>query len=91
VNLSLERWYFKAMESSVNIPELNAKFERIEKSLEMAEISKLLAEIYRYAYDHYLMIPIYEIPIKMATTKRIPPWDPDLRRNDRNYYDLVRH
>ena len=77
-------------ESTVNIPELNERFLRIDKSLDVAEISRLLAEIYRYVYDHYLLIPICEIPVKIATTKRIPKWDPGLRCNDRNYHDLIR-
>jgi peptide/nickel transport system substrate-binding protein len=85
-----ERWYFKNVLSAVNIPELNERFEKIEKSLDVAEISKLMAEIYRYAYDYYLMIPICEFPEKIATTKKMPKWDPGLRRQDRNYYDLIR-
>ena len=85
-----EKWNFKESRSTVNIPELNERFERIEKRLDMNEISKLMVEIYRYAYDHYLMIPICDIPEKIATTKRIPKWDPGLRRGDRNYYDLIR-
>ncbi len=87
----VEKWSFahKSGRSTVNIPELNERFERIEKSLDIDEISKLLSEIYRYAYDNYLMIPICEIPDKIATTKRIPKWDLGLR-NDRNYYELIR-
>ncbi len=58
--------------------------------MDIAEISNLMADIYRYAYDNYLMVPICEFPEKVATTKRIPKWDLGLRRNDRNYYDLIR-
>jgi peptide/nickel transport system substrate-binding protein len=86
----MEKWYFKNVLSMVNIPELNEKFEKIEKSVDVAEISRLLSEIYRYAYDHYLMVPICEIPEKIATRKEIPKWDPGLRRADRNYYDLIK-
>ena len=86
----MERWYFKEVRSSVNIPELNEKFERIEKSLDVAEISRLMAEIYHYAYVHNLAIPICEISDKIATTKRIPKWNLGRRRNDRNYYELIR-
>ncbi len=87
----VEKWHFahKSGRSTVNIPELNARFERIEKSLDIDEISKLLSEIYRYAYDSYLMIPICEIPDKIATTKKVPQWEPGFR-NDRNYYELIR-
>ncbi len=86
----MERYYGKNMMSRVDIPELNEKFERIVKSTDVAEMSKLMAEIYRYAYDQYLMIPICEFPEKIATTKRIPPWNPGVRRVDRNYYDLIK-
>ncbi len=86
----VDRWYFKKPRSRVNIPELNEKFERMEKSLDIAEVSKLLVDVYRYAYDQYSKIPICEIPDKIATTKRIPKWHPGLRRNDRNYQDLIR-
>ena len=85
-----EKWYGKKKESACNIPELNQKFERAEKSMDLAEISRLLAEIYRYAYDHHLWLPICEIPEKIATTKEIPGWNPGLRRLDRNYYDLIK-
>ncbi len=84
-----EKWSFKNPRSTANLPELNQRFERIEKSMDPAEISRLMAEIYRIAYDQYLMIPICEYPHKIATTKRIPKWDPGLL-NDRNYYALIR-
>ncbi len=85
-----QKWFFKDPRSTVNIPELNERFGRIEKSLDIAEISKLMGEIYRYAYDQYLMIPICEVSDINATTKRIPKWDPGRRRNEMNYHDLIR-
>ncbi len=85
----MDRWYFENPRACVNIPELNKKFERIEKTLDVAEVVKLMAEINRYAYDHHLLMPICEFPDKIATTKRIPKWDPGQRRNDRNYHDLI--
>jgi peptide/nickel transport system substrate-binding protein len=86
-----EEWYYyhNSMRSSVNILELNDRFKRIEKSMDIAEIYRLMVEIYRYAYDNYLMIPICEIPDLIATTKKIPKWNPGLR-NDRNYYEMIR-
>ncbi len=86
----MQRYYFKYLESAVNIPELNERFERIEKTLDLAEALKLTTEIYRYAYDHYLIVPICELSELTATTKRIPKWNLGARRNDRNYYDLIR-
>jgi peptide/nickel transport system substrate-binding protein len=85
-----EKWYSGSAFSSVNIPELNQKYERIQKSMNINEISNLMADIYRHAYDNYLMIPICEFPEKVATVKSIPKWDLGLRRNDRNYYDLIK-
>ena len=85
-----DRWYFKYPRSSVNIPELNGRFDKIETSRDISEVAKLLGEIWRYTYDQYLAIPICETPDKLASAKRIPKWDPGRRRNDRNYYDLIR-
>jgi ABC-type transport system substrate-binding protein len=85
-----DRWYAKNPRARVNVPEINERFERIDKSLDTAEVSKLLGEIWRWAYDQYSKVPICEIPDKIATTKRIPGWDLGKRRNDRNYYDLIK-
>ncbi len=85
-----EKWYFKESRSTVNIPELNDRYDRIENCIDVGEISKLMGEIYRYAYDQYLMIPICEFFGKIATTKRIPKWDTGVRKNDRNYNDLIK-
>jgi ABC-type transport system substrate-binding protein len=85
-----EKFSSKSKISTVNILELNEKIDRIEKSLDIAEVSKLMAEIYRYAYDQYLMIPICETLDQIATTPKISKWDLGLRRMDRNYYELIR-
>ena len=85
-----QKWFFKEKRSTVNIPELNARFEKIRNSVDLSEVSKLMGEIYRYAYDNYLMVPIATIPDKIATTKKVPAWDPGNRRRDRNYRGLVR-
>jgi hypothetical protein len=86
-----DRWYgSKNDRAIVNDPELNKKFDRIEKSLDKAEIVKLLGDIYRWAHDQYSQIVICVIPEKLATTKRIPKWDPGNRSADRNYIGLIR-
>jgi ABC-type transport system substrate-binding protein len=43
-----QKWDFanKSGRSTINIPEVNAKFEKADRSKDIAEISKLLAEIY---------------------------------------------
>jgi peptide/nickel transport system substrate-binding protein len=85
-----EKWDFSTSgRSTVNIPDLNEKFRRMEKSKDVNEISKILAEIYRYAYDNYLMVPMCELSEKIATRKWIPTWNAGIR-NDRNYYELIR-
>jgi peptide/nickel transport system substrate-binding protein len=84
-----ERYYFKNPRSRVNIPELNERFERMDKSLDVAEISKVMVEIYRYAYDHYVEVPICELNDMIATTKRIPKWTLGLRRNEMNLNSLI--
>ncbi len=86
----IERMSSKTKLATVHIRELDEKIERAEKSIDVDEVSKILADLYRYDYDHYLMIPICETFDEIATTKRIPKWDPGLRRMDRNYYDLIR-
>ena len=84
-----DRWYAKNKRSTVNVPEINERFDKIGRSLDRSEVSRLLAEIWRWAYDQYAAIPICEIPYKIATTKRISPWDPGRRRNDLNYLGLI--
>ncbi len=87
----VEKWNYahESRRSTVYVPALEEKFERIGKSLDISEISKLMAEIYRYAYDQYLMIPICEFSDLIAATKRIGEWNPG-SRSDRNYYELIR-
>ncbi len=85
-----ERWNGKAPLALFNNPEINKRFERIEKSTEVSEIAKLMAEMIRIVHENYLVIPILEFSEKIATTKRIPPWDMGGRQNDRNYNDLIK-
>jgi peptide/nickel transport system substrate-binding protein len=85
-----ERWYGKGPIAIFNIPEVNDRFEKIAKSMDLVEISKLLAEIHRTVYDQYLTVPICEFSEIAATTKRIPKWDMGRRQSDRNYSDLIK-
>ena len=86
----MQFYYSKWQESAVNLPYLNERFQRIEKSLDFGEISRLLVEVYRYSYDQYLLAPICETSDIFSTSKKIPKWDLGRRRNDRNYQDLIR-
>jgi ABC-type transport system substrate-binding protein len=65
-------------------------FDKASSSLDMAEIKEITGEIYRYAYDNYLFIPIAQMDDEIATSKRIPAWDPGARRTDRNYTEIIR-
>ena len=64
-----QKWFFKEKRSCTNIPELNEKFERIAKTLDSAEVKKLMGEIYKYAYDNHLMVTIAAIDDIIATGK----------------------
>jgi peptide/nickel transport system substrate-binding protein len=83
-------WYGQGAFALFNKTEVNERFDRIEKSMDVAEVSKPLSEIYRIVYDQYLAIPICEFSQKIATTKRIPKWNMGSRQNDRNYNDLIK-
>ncbi len=85
-----ERWSFNGPFAIFNVPEVNERFEKIKKSMDIAEVAKLLSEIYRIVYDQYLMIPICEFSDKVVTAKRIPQWNMGRRPNDRNYSDLIK-
>ncbi len=66
-------------------PELTKMFDRARASLDPAEVAKILGDIHRYTYDQYFQIPICEIDDDIAANKKIPLWNPGIRRNDRNY------
>jgi peptide/nickel transport system substrate-binding protein len=85
-----DRWDFSQRRSTVNIPEMNERFEKIAKSLDISEITKLLAEICRYAYDHYLLVPMCDLPDIIAANQRIPKWNLGVHRTGNNYYELIR-
>jgi len=66
-----DKWNFayKSKRSTVNIPELEERFQRIENSMDIAEISRLLSEILPLCVDQYLMIPICEFPERLLPPK----------------------
>ncbi len=83
-------YYSKEEWAIVQSKYLDERFDKIYRSLDIAEVARLAGEITRYAYDQYLLVPICEVPDVIATTKRVPKWNPGTRRLDRNYYDLIR-
>ncbi len=85
-----ERWSGKEPLAIFDNPEVNKRFERIGKSMDPAEVAKLMAEAYKIVYDQYFLIPILEFSEKVVTTKRIPPWNLGSRPNDGNYNDFIK-
>jgi peptide/nickel transport system substrate-binding protein len=85
-----QKLYSKSPMSYVSIPYLDERFEKIYVSLDLSEVERLMGEIYRYAYDQYLFVPICDLSSIVGTSKRIPPWDPGRRRHCWNYRGLTR-
>ena len=65
-------------------------FKKASRSLDEAEVARILGEVYRYSYDQHLTIPICMINNEIAFNKRIPEWDPGQRRNDRNFNEITK-
>ncbi len=85
------RWFYSTEpRTTVKDSKLDDMINRAEKSMNLAEVEKIIGDIYRYAYDQYIFIPICDISDEIATTKRIPRWDQGSRRTDRNYNDIIR-
>ena len=61
-----------------------------ESSLDRSEVDKIVGDLYRYMYDNYTFIPICDIHNEIATSKRVPKWDPGYRRADLNFNDIIR-
>ncbi len=74
----------------VKDPKADEMLERAERSLDPAEVEKIVVGLYGYIYDNYVWIPICDIDDEIATSKRVPKWEPGNRRNDRNFNDIIR-
>ena len=71
-------------------PKVDEMIAKAERSLDSAEVEKIAVDLYRYLYDDYVFIPICDLHDEIATTQKVPPWDPGLRRIDRNINDIIR-
>lgn len=71
-------------------PRADEMIDRLERSLDRAEVEKLLVDLYRFTYDNYVFIPICDIHDEIAVNKRVPKWEPGYRRADRNFNDIIR-
>jgi peptide/nickel transport system substrate-binding protein len=85
-----EKLYSKSDRTMLNDTKVDAMFDKASKSLDPAEVAKLMVDVYQYIYDQYHYIPICGLDGVLATTKRIPKWDPGDRRNERNLRDLIK-
>jgi ABC-type transport system substrate-binding protein len=85
-----QKLYSKSELTHVKLPYLDERFEKIFKSLDLTEVERLMGEMYCYTYDNYLVVPICDLDDIIATSKKIPPWDPGLRRRDLNFRGLIR-
>jgi peptide/nickel transport system substrate-binding protein len=85
-----EEYASSELRSVVHDPKMDDWLKRASNALDLAEVAKILGEAYRYTYDQHLMIPICMTNDEIAFTKRIPQWDPGLRRADRNINDIIK-
>jgi peptide/nickel transport system substrate-binding protein len=85
-----QKFHSKDIRTLVKIPYLDERFERALNSVDLAEVARLMGEVYRFIYDQYLAIPVCDLGNMIATTKQIPIWDPGQGRRNRNYRGLIR-
>ena len=85
-----ENLHSKGENPFVNDPKVDEMIDRGEKSLDRAEVEQIVSDLYRYMYDNHVFIAICDIDDMIATTKRVPKWDPGQRRNERNFIDLIK-
>ena len=71
-------------------PKMDEWYKKASSTLDMGELARILGEVYRYSYDQHYIVPICMINDKIATTKRIPDWDPGRRRTDRNINAIIK-
>ena len=74
----------------VRDPKVDQLIDQAERSLDRAEVERIMVDLYRYMYDNFVFIPVCDIHDEVATSKRIPKWEPGYRRGDRNLNDIIR-
>ncbi len=89
-SLLRENLYSKMQQTLVRDPKVDQMIDQTERSLDRAEIERIMVDLYRYMYDNFVFIPICDIHDEVATSKRIPKWEPGYRRGDRNLNDIIR-
>lgn len=69
---------------------IDGMLDTAEASLDHAAIDRTLSDIYQRLYDQYYFIPICEADEIIATTPRIPAWDPGQLNQEHNFEALLR-
>ena len=83
-------YHSKSNQTMCKIPELDAMIERAQKSLDLSEVLRLMGDVHRYVNQNYIDIPICDMDQGLASTKRIPKWDPGQRRMGININDVIK-
>jgi peptide/nickel transport system substrate-binding protein len=84
-----ERYASNQKRALFHVPKIDECFKKAKTTLDVAEVARNLGEIHRIAYDQHLTIPICMVDDEIASTKRVPDWNPGRRRDDRNFNDII--
>ena len=90
LNRLLLIFHSKSPQTICKIPELDQILEKASNSLEKGEVVRLIGIIHHYINQNYIDVPICDTNQDIATSKRIPKWDPGKRRMGFNLNDLIR-
>ncbi len=83
-------YHSKSKQTMCKIPAFDAMIEKAQKSLDLGEVLRLMGDVHRYVNQNYIAIPICEIDQALASTKKIPKWDPGQRRMGININDVIK-
>jgi peptide/nickel transport system substrate-binding protein len=90
LNRLFQFYHSKSFQTICRIPEVDAMIEKAQKSLDRSEVLRLVGDIHRYVNQNYIDIPVCSMDQGLASTQRIPRWDPGQRRMGNNINDVVK-
>jgi len=64
--------------------------DKVNVSLDLVEVEKLIGDFTRFLYNNYIRIPICQINVEVGTTKDIPEWDLGARGFGKNLNGLIK-
>lgn len=76
--------------SVCSIPAYDELIDKTRAEVDRAKYEKLCGEIQRYAYEHYLTVPVIELDELYAANKKVEAWDLGKSIYDLNVEDLYR-